>query len=76
MDELPAGKSEEDEQGEGDQEGQSGHAPPTHQSCVRLHLRKIELTHGVHGGHGSPPKKHDMLSLTFNFCCVGRISLG
>ena len=73
MDELPAGKSEEDEEGEGDQEGQSGHAPPTHQSCVRLHLRKIEPKHE---GNGSPPKKHDMLSLTFNFCCIGRISLG
>ena len=62
MDELPAGKSEEDEQGEGDQEGQSGHAPPTHQSCVRLHLRKIEPKHGVHEGNGSPPKSR--------ICCL------
>ena len=32
MDELPAGKGEEDKQGEGDQEGQSGHPAPTHTS--------------------------------------------
>ena len=34
MEELAAGKGEEDEEGEGDQEGQFGHPPPTHQFYI------------------------------------------
>ena len=43
MDELPAGKGEEDEQGEGDQEGQSGHPAPTHTSPGQVYTEIMKF---------------------------------